>query len=249
MRRFPAALAAAALLAGLVSLAAPAQAATRVVSGTIYGSDGRVVDVFLGFDMKDSSNRTIDANGCLASKCGVNGYGMHIRLNGDVPATGTTSRAGHVTTWSIHVPSNAAHVYIEAYPFASGTYGHTDESRYGHSYRRNLSIPYPSRINVRLPLICSQGGKTGAISGRTTVGGTPVKLQHADTWSLAADNNTPNPILGWNLGTTSNGSYTIPNLPSGQKYQVIVTAPNGTTKRYYGVPVNSCRTTTFNVAL
>jgi hypothetical protein len=247
MRRVPAALAAVALFAGLMSLAAPAQAATRVVSGTIYGSDGRAVDVFVGFDLKDSSGRTIDKNGCLATSCGLHGYGITLRLNGTVPATGAPP-AGHAVSWSISVPSNTSRIFIEAYPFSSGTYGHTDESRYGHSYRRNLAIPYPTRINLRMPLICSQGGTTGAISGRATVGGAAATLKRVATWSLGADNNGPTPILGWNVGTAGNGTFTIPNLPAGQKYQVLATSPSGAMKRYYDVQVNSCRTTTLNVA-
>ncbi|MCU1590976.1 MAG: hypothetical protein JWP11_2232 [Frankiales bacterium] len=248
MRRLPAALASLALLGGLVALAAPAQAATRVVSGTIYGSDGRAVDAFLGFDLKDSSNRTIDKNGCLATKCGLHGYGITLRLNGSVPATGA-SPSGHAVTWSITVPATTAHAFIEIYPFSPGTYGHTDESRYGHAYRRNIPIPYPARINIRLPLICSQGGTTGAISGRATLGGAATTLKRVATWSLGADNNSPSPILGWNVGTAGSGTYTLPNLPAGQKYQVLATASNGVMKRYYDVQVNSCRTTTLNVAL
>lgn len=249
MRRVLALLASAALAAGLVAVATPASAATRTVSGTIYGSDGRAVDAFLGFDLKDSSGRTIDKNGCLATTCGLHGYGITLRLNPTVPATGSTDRSAHATAWSVAVPSNTARMFVEVYPFSSGTYGHTDESRYGHSYRRNIPIPYPVRINLRLPLICSQGGTTGAINGRTTVGGVAKQLRRMTTWSLAPDNNGPTPVLGWNIGTTTaSGYYLIPNLPSGQRYQVYATAPDGRVKRILGVAVSACRTTTVNVA-
>ena len=248
MRRLFAVLATTGLFAGLLTLtAAPADAA-RTVSGTIYGSDGRAVNVFLGFDLKDSQGRTIDKNGCLATRCGLKGYGITLRLNGSVPATGAADRTGHAVTWSITVPSATARMFIEAYPFSAGTYGKTDESRYGHSYRRNIPIPYPARINIRLPLICSQGGTTGAISGRVTVGGAAATLKRVATWSLAPDNNGPTPILGWNIGTSSSGRYLLPNLPAAQKYQVLATSPSGVVKRYYGIQVNSCRTTTLNVA-
>jgi hypothetical protein len=247
MRRLFAVLAMLGLFAGLLAAASPAEAA-RVVTGTILSSDGRAVDTFIGFDLKNSSGQTIDKNGCLATKCGLHGYGITLRLNGDVPATGAADRTGHAITWSITVPSATTRMFIEAYPFSSGTYGHTDESRYGHSYRRNLAIPYPARINLRLPLICAQGGTTGAISGRASVGGSAATLKRVATWSLGADNNGPTPILGWNVGTTANGTFTLPNLPAGQKYQVLATAPSGVVKRYYDVQVNSCRTTTLNVA-
>lgn len=248
MRRLLALLASVSVLVGLALVATPAQAAGRTVTGTLYGSDGRAVDAFLGFDLKDSSGRTIDKNGCLATTCGLHGYAITLRLNGTLGPAGSTNRTAYKTSWSITVPSNAARAYIEVYPFSAGTYGHTDESRYGHSYRRNVAIPYPVRINLRLPLICPQGGTTGTITGRSTVGGAAAQLKRAATWSLASDNNTPSPILGWNVGTTtSSGTYTLPNLPAGQKYQVVVTAPNGQVKRYYNVPVSSCRTTTLNV--
>ncbi len=248
MRRLTAALASALLLAGLVVLAAPAQAATRTVSGTIYGSDGRAVDAFLGFDLKDSSNRTIDRNGCLATTCGLHGYGITLRLNGDLPATGAVDRTAHAVSWAITVPASTAHMFIEVYPFSAGTYGHTDESRYGHAYRRNITIPYPVRINIRLPLVCGQGGTTGSITGRATVSGAPATLKRVATWSLGTDNNTPSPILGWNVGAAANGTFTLPNLPAGQSYQVLATAPDGRVKRYYGIAVSSCRATALSVA-
>ena len=247
-RRLPAALAGLALLAGLVAVATPAQAATRAVTGTILGSDGRAVDAFLGFDLKDSSGRTIDKNGCLATRCGLHGYGITLRLNGGLPADGSANRTGWATGWTIQVPTNTARMFVEVYPFSAGTYGHTDERRYGHSYRRNIAIPYPVRINLRLPLICAAGGTTGTISGRATMGGAATTLKRIGAWSLAADNNGPTPILGWTIGTTGSGTFSLPNLAGGQKYQVIATASDGRVKRYYDVAVNSCRTTTLGVA-
>src|SRR5689334_21320997 len=159
MRRLFAVLATLGLSAGLLTLAPPAEAA-RTVTGTILGSDGRAVDAFIGFDLKNSSGQTIDRNGCLATRCGLHGYGITLRVNKDVPATGAADRTGHLVQWSITVPSATARMFIEVYPFSAGTYGKTDESRYGHSYRRNLPIPYPARINLRMPLICSQGGRS-----------------------------------------------------------------------------------------
>lgn len=248
MRRLLAALSVLGLVGGLLSVTASPAEAARTVTGTILGSDGRAVDAFLGFDLKDSSGRTIDKNGCLATRCGLRGYGITLRVNGDVPATGDPNRTGHVVQWSITVPSATARLFIEVYPFSAGRYGKTDESRYGHSYRRNIAIPYPVRINLRLPLICSQGGTTGAIAGRATVGGAAATLKRVAAWSLAADNNGPTPILGWTIGTSGSGGFVLPNLPAGQKYQVLATSPSGAVKRYYGVQVNSCRTTALNVA-
>jgi len=247
-RRLPAALACLAVLGGLLAAAAPAQAAGRTVTGTILGSDGRAVDAFLGFDLKDSSGRTIDKNGCLATRCGLHGYGITLRVNANLGADGAADRTGWATTWSTPVPANTASIYLEVYPFAAGRYGHTDESRYGHSYRRNLRIPYGARINLRLPQVCATGGTTGSIGGPATLGGAATTLKRVGAWSLAADNNGPTPVLGWNIGTATNGSYMIGSLAAGQKYQVIATASNGQVKRYYQVAVASCRTTTKGVA-
>ncbi|MDX6198249.1 MAG: hypothetical protein QOJ79_1400 [Actinomycetota bacterium] len=248
MRRFFAVLAVLGFVGGVLSLTAGPAEAARTVTGTILSSDGRAVDAFIGFDLKNSSGQTIDKNGCLATSCGLHGYGITLRVNGDVPATGAADRTGHVVQWSITVPSATARMFIEVYPFSPGTYGKTDESRYGHSYRRNIAIPYPARINLRLPLVCAQGGTTGAIAGQATAGGAATTLKRIATWSLGADNNGPTPILGWNVGTTSSGSFQLPNLPAGQKYQVLATSASGAMKRYYDVQVNSCRTTTLNVA-
>jgi hypothetical protein len=212
------------------------------------GSDARAVNAFIGLDMKDSSNRTVDKNGCLQTRCKFSGYGLTVHVNSALSSEGSADHTGWVTSWSARIPSNVAHMYIEVYPFAAGTYGHTDEKRYGHVYRRNLNIPYPARINLRLPLICAAGGTTGTITGKATVAGKAVTLKRIATWSMAPDNNGPNPILGWNIGTASAGAYKIPNLPSAQKYQVIATAPDGRSKRVVNIPVNSCRATPLNFA-
>ncbi|HVE73938.1 MAG TPA: hypothetical protein VNA30_02440 [Mycobacteriales bacterium] len=232
-------------LLGTLLIAGPVHAATTL-TGTIFGSDGRAVDVFVGFDLKDARGRTLNSDGSLRT---ATGYGITQRINTELGAEGSTDTRKWATTWSQQVPSNAVRVFIEVYPFSAGRYGKTDESRYGHSYRRNLPVPYGARINLRVPLICAKGGTTGYVNGYATVGGQRQQLKRVAAWSLAADNNGPSPILGWNIGTTaSNGYWKLPNLPSGQKYQVLATAQDGRVKRVYDVPVHACRGTYLGVA-
>ncbi len=246
-RRLSAALAVLALGGGaLTAAASPAHAATKTLTGTILGSDRRAVDVFIGFDLKDASGRALNADGSLRR---VAGYGITKRINQDLGTEGSTDFRRWATTWAQTVPGNTARVFIEVYPFSAGRYGRTDETHYGHSYRRNLPVPYPTRINLRIPRICGKGGTTGWINGYSSVGGRRQQLARVATWSLAPDNNGPTPILGWNIGTAAtNGYFKLPNLPSGQKYQVVATAKDGRVKRLYNVPVNACRGTYLGVS-
>ena len=219
------------------------------VTGTLLGSDGRAVSALLGFDLKDREGRTLAGSGCVRSpRCPVDGYGIAHRVNARLGALGSSDTRRWATTWSVRVPLNTARVFIEAYPSGVGHSG-TDESRYGHSYRRNLRLPYDQRINLRLPLVCEQGGSTGRIEGRATMAGRPVQLSRVTTWSQGPDNNLPRPVLGWNVGTAAaDGSFLLPNLPPGQEYQVLATAPDGRVERTYGVPVSACRATPLHVA-
>lgn len=228
--------------------AAPAWAAqTRTLSGTITGSDGRAVSALLGFDLKDSRGRALAATGCVKSPtCPLVGYGVTQRINFDLGADGAADAGAWTTTWRVTVPAAATRVFVEAYPSGARHTG-TNESRYGHAYRRNLPVT-AARIDVRLPLVCGQGGSTGHISGQASRGGARVQLRRIAAWSLAAERPPP-AVLGWNIGTTAaDGSWLLPNLPSGQTYQVIATAADGTVKRYFGVPVRACKGTRLAVA-
>ncbi len=235
-----------------VLVAAPAHAtacvtATRTVTGLLGGQDGRYVDALLGFDLKDSSGRHIDARpGSSTFGCaGMHGYGVTVRINSTLPATGSTTTG--TKAWSVKVPVNVTSAHIEVYPRAAG-YGGTDESRYGHALRRSVPIPYNKTVLIRLPLICSLGGTTGRINGWVSKNGVRVKADRVAAWSLATDNNGANPILGWNIGTAAtNGYYQIPNLASGQAYTVQIWK-DGVLRQKYGVYVNACRGTYLGAA-
>lgn len=235
-------------LAGLGAVLAQPAGAVRllpqVLSGTIQGSDGRAVDALIGIDLHDARGRQIDRRGCVKSAaCPVNGYAMSLRVNPDLDAEGSTDLRRWTTRWSVQVPANTASVYLEVYPQAAHLKG-TDESRYGSAMRHDVAVPTSGPVNVRLPLDrCDLGGTTGTIEGTTTKGGKRVSVRRVVAWSLAADNNLAKPIIGWNIELPGpNGTYRIPNLASGQKYQVWVTTTAGLRKTF-GVPVEPCATT------
>ena len=240
MRRLSAALSCLALLAGLVALATPAAAATKTVTGHVLGSDGRAVDVFIGIDLQDSSGRVLDKNGCLRTSCGGSGYAITMRINQDLGAEGSADRSGWVTRWSATVPSNAAKMFIEVYPRNAGQYGVTNDVRYGRNLRR-FGVPYSlSNVHLRLPLQCAKGGGTGYVAGYTTIGGVRKQVSRVSAFSIGADNNAMNPILGFNIGTSSsNGSFKIPSLAPGTKYRVFARTSSGVQK-YKDVVVGRC---------
>ena len=99
----------------------PQNTADKVISGTIQGSDGKIVDVYIGFDVLDAAGNKINLGGGP-------GYSATQRLNHCVSTNGASSSqacptTGYVTgkTWSLRVPYNASKVFIEVYPKAPST--------------------------------------------------------------------------------------------------------------------------------
>ena len=234
------------LLPATPAAAAPCYTATRTITGTIQGEDGRYVDAQLGFDLVRIVGDTkqhinglpgSDRYGCA----GHHGYGYNLRVNRDVPATGSTT-AG-TKSWKATIPANVNLVIIEVYPRAPGNPSPVDDSRYSGALRWKVPIPYGKAIHIKLPRVCSAGGKTGYIAGKATKNGAPVKLDFVGAWSMATDNNSASPILGFRVGTSSdNGVWKVRNLASGQKYTV-VWIENGVTKQRYGLAVAACKGT------
>lgn len=227
-------------------VASSAHASTITVVGVIAGSDGRAVDALLGLDVHDSSGRPLNADGSRRTKPG---YGIVLNVNSDLPPEGSPSTAGHTTSWSAALPSNAATVFVEAYP-RDQTHT-TNEARYGHAMRHNVSVHSGTgtRIDVRLPLICASRGTTGTIRGTATRAGHGWPLTRVVGWSMDGYDARTRPVLGWNVGTAkADGSYVLPNLASGQHYQVWTTAADGTVITKTQIAVQSCATTVSNVS-
>jgi hypothetical protein len=240
------------MLAAAPASASPCHTATRTVTGTIQGEDGRFVDAQLGFDLVRVVNGVkqhinglpgADNYGCAGHK----GYGYNLRVNETVPATGSTTEG--TKTWSIKIPSNVNMMVIEVYPRAAGRPSPVDDSRYSGALRWRIPIPYGAPINIKLPLVCAAGGKTGYIAGTAkTASGAPVKVDFVGAWSLAKDNNSASPIQGFRTGYgTDRGTWKVPNLASGQSYTV-VWIENGVRRQKYGYAVSACKGTSGTVA-
>lgn len=238
---------------GATAVAADA-AGTKVLSGTILGRDGRAVNALIGFDVLDRRGRFIDLNGRA-------GYSAYLIVNPTASDQGERRRPGTSwqVAWSLRLPANADHVFIEAYaksPHPRNPHIQTatpdSRRRYGLAMRR----PIPANahgVNIRLPLVCGRGGNTGGIKGRVTRHGRLLQPTSADAWSAAPDSNTR--IMSWNLavglpaGHLYQGryNYVLPYLLPGQPYDLWITA-GGVTKKLRVRDVAPCRGTVVNVA-
>ena len=222
---------------------------TITIGGAIDSSDGRAVNALIGLDLKDASGQTLNPDGTVRT---ASGYGVVVHVNDgsngqpNLPAEGTSDSATATIQWTAQVPSNTSAVYLEAYPQAAGK---TNEARYGHAMRHNVPLAGNPPIDVHLPLICSQGGATGSIRGTATLGGSPMPLQRVVAWSIDQFDPVTRPTLGWNIGTAlDDGSFVVPNLASGQKYQVWTTSTAGEVRKTVGVPVDPCAETVRDVS-
>ncbi|MFN2521992.1 MAG: hypothetical protein ABR614_01565 [Mycobacteriales bacterium] len=232
------------LLAGLSAVPSASAATTKTVSGDVLGSDGRAVDVFIGIDLQDANGRVIKADGSPST----GGYAITMRINAKLGAEGSVDRTPWVTRWAATVPANAAKMFVEVYPRNAGQYGTTNDVRYGRNLRR-FSVPY-SLVNVhlRLPLQCAKGGGTGYITGATTVSGVRKQVYRVSAFSIGADNNAMNPILGFNIGSSaSNGTFRVPSLAPGTRYRLYAVKTQGGPQKSVDVTVGRCAGTNANI--
>jgi hypothetical protein len=254
---------------GLLASACTPAPTTKVISGTIQGADGKIVDAMIGFEVRDYAGNHLDLGG------GHTGYSVIQRVNHCVPASGATSSQactyqGKVTqvtgkNWSLRVPSNAATVWIEVYPkdptptawinnyngYTGPATGVTNKSTYSTSERAQLVIGNGlSGVKIVMPKMCAAGGTTGDLAGHLS--GWPLgHTGQINAWSLASNSL---PDQGFATGTVdNNGNYRITGLQSGQRYGVIATGPGFSRNRVdytrattKDTLVNRCATTTFN---
>ena len=221
---------------------------TITIGGAIDGSDGRAVNALIGLDVHDANGQTLNADGSVRT---TSGYGIVVHVNNgsngqpDLPAEGSADTSTATIAWTAQVPASAANVYIETYPQAANK---TNEARYGHAMRHNVPLPTSDAIDIHLPLVCSQGGTTGSIRGTATYSGAPQPLKRVVAWSIDPYDPVDRPTLGWTVGTAaSDGSYLLPNLASGNRYQVWTTSTSGEVKKTVGVPVSACAETVRDV--
>ena len=238
-----------ALLAGL--LAAPPASAqeTHLLTGAIRATDGRAVNALIGFDFLDEQGRKLRRDGCVQSpECPFVGYGGVLRVNEDLPAEGAADAESRTTSWSIAAPPGTVQVFIEAYP-QNASY-RTDESRYGHAMRHSVRVPTDGPVDLFLPLVlCGEGGTVGSITGTAVRDGAAHPVRRVVAWSLDAYDPVARPVVGWNIGTArADGTFVVPNLPPDQRYQVWLTAEDGTVRKTFGVPVHTCAETPLQVS-
>lgn len=212
----------------------------------MVGADGRAVDVFMGIELKDAAGRNIKLDGRPVTQ---GGYVATLRVNQDLDALGSEDVDEWETSWSLTVPANAQMMFLEVYPRNAGKYGTTNDIRYGRVLRRFRVATSLDDVHVELPVRCSQGGNTGTIAGVTKVGGVPRQVSRISAFSLGADNNDANPILGFSIGTSNaNGSFKLSGLAPGTKYRVFAVARPGVPQKTADVTVRSCATSTVNFA-
>ncbi len=223
---------AAVTLTGLLGAGCSAPSSTKLVTGTIRGADGKLVDAMIGFEVRDAAGRRLDLGGGT-------GYSAIVRVNHCVKASGATRSqtcsTGKVTgySWALRVPASAASVFLEAYPksptstdylvnfrgYTGVAAGSTNTDTYGTAYRRSLAVG-PSGLGgvaIVLPKKCAAGGNTGALVGR--ISGWPIGTAgRVNAWSLAGHQ----PMMGFATGTVHrDGTYEIRGLAPNQRYGLI----------------------------
>jgi hypothetical protein len=205
------------------------------------GQDHRHLNVQISFDVKDRYGHTIDMNGCRTGA-----YSKTIWMNMNVSGDGASPNSLTPYKWRLSsLPANAVSSWIEVYtrtntgklcPTCDGV---IDTHRYGFINRR--SVPLNHSYTLIAPLQCRvSGGSSGAIQGRLTAGGRPVRFDRLYAWSeLTPDGSKP--MQGWAIGLQPTaGYYKFNNLASGQSYVVRATY-RGTTVVRKHIAVGACK--------
>jgi hypothetical protein len=229
-----------------VASAACAGNSGRRLAGTIEGSDGRYLWAFIGVEFMDAAGNKIGQDGCRLSDSSL--YSVLVRVNRQkLSGHGATSGSGLTKSWEVaNIPSNAATVWMEAYPMTNDPFETVSRVRYGHAMRRAVPLHSPTTpINLKLPLRCSKGGQTGTISGRFVVNGKPVVPERVWAWNESPD--TGSYIMGWGMAELRKGWFRVENLAPNQDYVVWATY-GGSTQVFHGLRVNACRDTRLDVA-
>ena len=231
-----------AAVALVTSACTPAQVhGTKVISGTVQGADGNIVDVLIGFDVIDGAGHKLNLGG------GNVGYSAIQRLNhcvgtarrhrlADVRQRRTTQITGY--NWSITVsrqaprPSTSRSTRrLRRRPTGSTTTAATPVSPPAPPTPAPTRPPTSGRSRWQARAAASRsccprsaalsGGTTGSLYGH--IAGWPSgNTGKVNAWSMA-----PNwlPTQGFATGTVdANGNYRIDGLQAGQRYGLIASA-------------------------
>lgn len=252
------------LLAGAPAQAACASNSGKSISGTVFGQDGRDVNVSIGFDLVDKNGKALNADPKSASYgCAkTGGYSVpQTYLNHFVPPEGapqgSTMQDGTKTTraWTLgNIPSNAVGAYIEVYhrgykgspcKDANGNYCFNPQTltKYGNANKHLVPVG-TSNLPIRLPMTCQYGGTAGNIQGKlVNAAGQPVKVKSLYAWTEHKWNAYPF-YQGWGIAQfPRDGYYVVPSLASKQTYVIWVNTTDGRTIKRTGVTVNDCKAT------
>ena len=253
--------------AGLTTTPASAACARnsgKAVSGTVFGQDGRDVNVSIGFDVVDANGRPLNTDPRSSSYgCAKTGpysvpqsYLNHF-VSPEGAARGSVMKDGNRTTraWRVgDLPSNAVGTYIEVYSRgyegspckdANGNYCFNPSNPKKYGFNNKHVVPVGTAgLGIKLPMTCAYGGTAGAISGTVTdATGREVRLKSLYAWTEATWNAYPF-MQGWGSARwTTTGRYNVPALASNQTYVVHATTTAGVTLVRKGVRVNDCRAT------
>lgn len=253
--------------AALSSASAQAACATnsgRSITGTVFGQDGRDVNVSIGFDLVDRNGRALNGDprsaGYGCAKTG--GYSVpQTYLNHFVSpegaAPGSVMQDGNRTTrgWRLtSIPSNAVGAYIEVYhrgytgsrcKDANGNWCFNPSTLTKYGYANKHLVPIGTQnLPIRLPMTCAYKGTAGNIQGRiVNAAGQPVKVKNVFAWTQTKWNAWPY-YQGWGSARfPRDGYYVIPSLASKQKYTIWLTTTDGKVHKRTDVPVSDCKAT------
>ena len=267
-----------ALVAGLAPAlmgSSPAQAACatntgKSISGTVFGQDGRDVNVSIGFDVVDRNGKALNTDPKSASYgCAKTGgysvpqsYLNHF-VGPEGAPQGSVMSDGNRTTraWKVgSLPSNAVGAYIEVYhrgytgspcKDANGNYCFNRQTltKYGNANKHIVPVG-TANLPIRLPMTCGYKGTAGNIQGKlVNAAGQPVKVQAVYAWTETKWNAWPF-YQGWGIAQfPRDGYYVIPSLASKQKYVVWVKTLDGRTLKRFGVPVSDCKATPLSIRI
>ncbi|MCW2613392.1 MAG: hypothetical protein JWN08_386 [Frankiales bacterium] len=264
-----------ALVAGAAAAgvtAAPASAACasntgKSISGTVFGQDGRDVNVSIGFDLVDAGGRALNADPRSASYgCAKTGgysvpqsYLNHFVGPEGAPQASVMNDGARTTrAWKVgSIPSNAVGAYVEVYhrgyqgspcKDANGNWCFNPQTltKYGNSNKHLVPVG-TANLPIRLPMTCGHKGTAGAIKGVVTnSAGQRVALKSLYAWTEAKWNAYPF-YQGWGTARfSSTGVYAVPSLASRQRYVMWATTTGGKVLKRTGVLVDDCATTTVN---
>ena len=260
---------------GEVAEAACATNTRKTITGTVFGQDGRDVNVSIGFDLVDRAGRALNADpkapGYGCAKTG--GYSVpqsylnhFVGPEGQAPGSvmrdaqgreqGRTTRAWRLTD----IPSNAVGAYIEVYhrgykgspcKDSQGNWCFNPQTltKYGNNNKHLVPVG-TQNLPIRLPMTCAYRGTAGNIQGRLIdAAGRPVKVKNLYAWTETKWNQAPF-YQGWGIAQfPRDGYYVVPALASRQRYVIWATTMDGRVVKRFGIPVNDCRATPLNIRI